>query len=400
LRLGILSAALAVVACSSNRDPIVRRSVADTSFVSSPGDGLYRFSSDKPVNWTYHLVETLRIDASRLDIGQIDAAAFGPNRSIWIYDPKATDGETIRILDSLGRPIGTAGRSGEGPGEYRGPIRIFQLADGSMLVKEMFTVRAVRFAADGHALATIELPAVVASGWVVTPDTAGGWYITASFEEHTVKRVGRYGWLHFNNAGEVTDTAWPPKRMFEEPTPDGVAPGRIRTVGRDGSMLTTAPGQSRLLRIPQHGRVEAMEWRADPPKYGDEERRDMQAVDDKLSDLLKTPRTPLPARKAPASRILTDASGWTWVQLTAVADRIPDDELPKGPSDIPPIKWRDRDRWAAFARDGTMQFVVDAPPGAQILDRSSPYLLGVVSDANGAQSIVVWRVDVVGRPAD
>ena len=125
----------------------------------------------------------------------------------------------------------------------------------------------------------------------------------------------------------------------------------------------------------------------------------MQAVDDKLSDLLKTPRTPLPARKAPASRILTDASGWTWLQLTAMADRIPDDELPKAPSDIPPIKWRDRDRWAAFAQDGTMQYVVDSPPGAQILDRSSPYLLGVVTDANGAQSIVVWRVDLVAPPA-
>src|SRR6185312_6094291 len=70
LRLVILSAALAAVACSSNQDPIVRRSVADTDFVSSPGDGLYRFSPDKPVNWTYHLVETLRIDASRLDIGR------------------------------------------------------------------------------------------------------------------------------------------------------------------------------------------------------------------------------------------------------------------------------------------------------------------------------------------
>jgi hypothetical protein len=391
---------LAVVACSSNRDAIVRRTVADTDIVSSPGDGLYRLSPDTHANGTYHLVEMLRIDGSRLDIGRIDAAAFGPNRSTWIYDSKATGGETIRILDSLGRPMGTAGRSGEGPGEYRGPIRIFQLADGSMLVKEMFTVRAVRYAADGHALATIELPAVVASGWVVTPDTIGGWYITASFEEHTVKRVGRYGWLHFNNAGVVTDTAWPPKQMFEEPTPDGIAPGRIRTVGRDGSMLTTAPGQSRLLRIPQHGRVQAMEWRADPPKYGDEERRDMQAVDDKLSDLLKTPRTPLPAHKAPASRILTDAAGWTWVQMTTVADRIPDEELPKAPSDIPPIKWRDRDRWAAFARDGVMQFVVDAPPGAQILDRSSPYLLGVVTDTNGGQSIVVWRVELVVPPVD
>ena len=389
--------ALLILACTHNTDPVRRWTVADTSFVSSPAEGLYPQDQQQKY-WSHHLTETTRVDLTALDIGSVDAAAFGPNKSIWIYDSKSKNGETIRILDSLGHPIANAGRHGEGPGEFRGPIRIFQLADSSMFVKEMFTTRAVRFAAEGHALATIELPPIVASGWVVTPDNAGGWYITASFEEHTVQRVGRYGWLHFNNAGAVIDTAWPPKRMFEEGTPDGIAPGRIRTVGRDGSMLTTAPGLSRLLRIPPHDSVRVMEWRADPPRYGDDERRDMQAVHDKLSDMLKTPRTALPDRKAPASRILTDNDGQIWVQLTAIADRIPDDELPRGQSDVPPIKWHDRDRWAVFAVDGTMQFVVDPPKGAQILDRSGMFLLGTTTDSKGMPSIVVWRVDTVVPP--
>lgn len=364
-------------------DAVTHRTVGDTIFISSPAAGV-----DGPTK----LVEALQVDANKLDLGRVDAGAFGPNGTIWLYDAKGNGGESIRVLDSLGKALAVAGRHGEGPGEFTGPIRLFQLADGSMLVKEMFTIRAVRFGADGRALATIELPLAVASGWVVTPDTVGGWFITASFEEHTVARIGRYGWLHFNSGGTVVDTAWPPARMFEEPTPDGIAPGRIRTVGRDGSMLTTIPGPSRLTRIPQTGTVQAMEWRADPPRYGNEERRDMQAVDDKLSDLLKAPRTPLPERKAAVSRILTDRTGLTWVQLTTVADRIPDEELPKDQSEMPPIKWRDRDHWAALDRDGVVRFAIDLPKGATLLDRSGHRLLGITTDANGTQSVVVWRV--------
>lgn len=391
--------ALTVAACASNAEPIHRYTIADTTFISNPPEGMFPLQR-QGIHWYHRLLETLRRDASTLDLGRIDAAAFGPNGTIWIYDAKGPRGEVIRILDSLGAPVGVAGRSGEGPGEYRGPVRMFRLSDGSMLVKEMSTTRALRFAADGHALATIALPTVVASGWVVTPDTLGGWYITASFEEHTPERVGRYGWLHFNNAGEVIDTAWPPKQMFDEPTPDGIAPGRIRTVDRTGAMLTTAPGRSRLLRISQHDSIQATEWRAAAPVYGDEERRDMQAVHDNLSDLLHTPRSALPARKAPASRILTDNKGQTWVQLTTAGVRIPDDELPKGESTIPTIKWRDRDRWAAFTRDGVLQFVIDTPPGVQVLDRSGLQLLGVMTDANGVQALVVWRVELTIPPPE
>jgi hypothetical protein len=384
-RLVRASTVIALAACGRAAPPeqVTRRTVGDTTFVSSPADG---------VDGAMRLEPVLRIDAAKLDLGRIDAGVFGPDGTLWIYDGRGTDGDQLRVLDSLGTPVAVAGRRGEGPGEFRGPARVFALSDGSMLLKEMSTTRALRFDRSGRVLATIELPVVVASGWVVTPDTAGGWYITASFEEHTPSRVGRYGWLHFNNAGAVIDTAFPPAKFFEEPTPDGVAPGRIRTVGRDGSMLTTAPGASRMLRIARDGKVISMEWRAPLPEYLPDERRDLQVIEDKMNDLFHQARTPLPDRKEPSYRILTDATGVTWANLSTQGVRIPDDELPKEPSLIPPRKWRDRDRWAAFDRDGVLQFVIETPDSARVLDRSGKRVLGVVQDGEGMQSLVVWRV--------
>ena len=377
--------ALSGVACSRTpaAEQVTRRTVGDTTFISSPAAGV-----DGPTQ----LREVLRVDAAKLDLGRVDAGAFGPNGTIWLYDSRGKSGEVVRVLDSLGVPLAVAGRSGAGPGEFRGPIRLFQLADGSMLIKEMSTTRAVRFDGDGHTLATIDLPVAVATGWVVTPDTVGGWFITASFEEHTPTRVGRFGWLHFNRDGTVIDTVFPPVRLFEEPTPDGIAPGRIRTVGRDRSVLTTVPGPSRLTRIAADRRVQVMEWRADPPAYLDQERRDMQAVEDRMNELLGQAKKPLPERKEPVHRILTDGTGLVWTLLATRGERIPDEELPKEPSSMPPIKWRDHDRWAAFDRDGVLRFTVEAPMGSNILDRAGHRVLGIVLDADGMQHIVVWRV--------
>jgi hypothetical protein len=192
------------------------------------------------------LREVRRLLPSAIDIGRIDAAAFGPDGSLWLLDGAGPNGASIQIVDSVGSPRAKAGREGAGPGEYRLPLRMFRLADGSMLVKEMSTTRAVRFDADGRALATMELPPAVATGWVVTPDTVGGWFITASFEANTPTRIGRFGWLHFSANGTVIDTMHPPPHLLREATPDGIAPGRVRTVARDGSALTTVPGPNRL----------------------------------------------------------------------------------------------------------------------------------------------------------
>ncbi|MCC6241939.1 MAG: hypothetical protein IT353_03820 [Gemmatimonadaceae bacterium] len=341
------------------------------------------------------LVEALRGTVPALEFNRVDAGAFGPDGTIWIFDGAGRNGATIHVLDSLGLTSVPAGREGEGPGEYRAPLRIFRLADGTMLVKEMSTTRAVRFSADGTVLATISLPPKVATGWVVTPDTTGGWYITVSFEDNKPERIGRFGWLHFDHLGNVIDTVLPPVHMLSEPTPDGIAPGRIRTVGRDGSVLTTVPGPNRLTRYEVDHSVLVMEWPGMPPEYGAAERVDMQVVEDRMSELLGKAKLPLPTHKQPANRILTDHSGNVWAQLSNAGERIPDEELTKGQGPLT-VRWREPDRWAAFRRDGTLRFVVNLPPKARLLDREGERLLGVIADDTGVEQVVVWRISSGG----
>jgi hypothetical protein len=266
------------------------------------------------------------------------------------------------------------------------------MGDGTMLLRVMNTTRVVRFGARGEVLSTVELPPAAMNGWLVTPDPDCGWYQASSFEQNLATRVGRYGWLHFAADGTVRDTVIPPERFFEEPTPLGVAPGRVRTVTREGEMITALPGPSRIDRIERDGRVTAMTWRWEPPPYGEEERRDGQLTSDRMHEALALPLTPLPERKAAVRLLLTDRDGGVWAAMGAEGVRIPEEELPRNPGWLPPTKWYDRDRWGLFDREGVLRFVVEMPLGTNLLDREGRRLLGVATAADGTQSLVVWRV--------
>ncbi len=384
-KLGVLiAAALAAQGCREGQDTsaVSHRTAGDTTFISSPAIG-----TEGPVT----LQELTRFSTTSADLGRVVGGAFGANGTIWLFDAAGRDGARIIVLDSLGRLHARAGREGGGPGEYRSPVGIFQLADRSMLAKEMRTTRAIRFDADGNVLATLTLPPEVASGWVVTPDTESGWFITALFEPNTPTRVGRFGWFHFDSMGVVKDTIHPPAPMLTEPTPDGIAPGRIRTVGRDGSVLTTEPGPNRVTRFAPDGTVQVFEWPGLPPEYRTDEREEMQAVADRLSELLGKPKRALPQRKQPAHRIHTDNAGVIWVQLSTPGERIPDELLPKN-NDPLQIKWRDLDRWAAFAPDGALRFVVDLPATYRVLDRHDSRLLGIAADDDGEEHVVILQI--------
>jgi hypothetical protein len=116
-----------------------------------------------------------------------------------------------------------------------------------------------------------------------------------------------------------------------------------------------------------------------------------------MNELLGKAMAKLPLRKQPVNRILTDGTGLVWAQLATPGVRIPDDDLPRDQGPLT-IKWREPDRWAAFADNGALRFIVDLPPEARLLDRDGRHLLGVTADASGEEFVVLWRVVLGARP--
>jgi hypothetical protein len=165
----------------------------------------------------------------------------------------------------------------------------------------------------------------------------------------------------------------------------------MKTVARDGAALTTIPGPNRLFRYARDGGVTIMEWPGFPPEYGSDERVDVQKVADRMNELFGKPPASLPKHKTMSHRILTDSARWIWAHLSSVGERIPDEELPKDELGLT-MRWRDRERWAAFDREFTLRFIVDAPENTTIIDRAGYRLLGVETDDEGVQYLVEWRV--------
>jgi hypothetical protein len=134
-----------------------------------------------------------------------------------------------------------------------------------------------------------------------------------------------------------------------------------------------------------------MEWGGEPAEYGAAERTDQQGVADRMHDMLGLPHVDLPARKQPINRILTDGTGQTWALLSMPGLPLAKEDLPREPDPLA-ASWREPERWAAFAPDGSPRFQVSIPDSARILHRWGTRLLGVVADASGAEELVVWRI--------
>ena len=72
------------------------------------------------------LTRDLRIDAGEQDLSAIGFIAVAPNGTIAVNQQQ--DG-LIRFFDSRGKPLGTFGRKGQGPGEFETLGRTFWIAD-------------------------------------------------------------------------------------------------------------------------------------------------------------------------------------------------------------------------------------------------------------------------------
>ena len=85
------------------------------------------------------------------EIADVAVTASG---QVWVADK---DDPRIRVFSSLGRPIRSFGRRGEGPGEYLGIEKLFPASDGSVAVIDMRQFRLTRVDTLGKVISTMSI---------------------------------------------------------------------------------------------------------------------------------------------------------------------------------------------------------------------------------------------------
>jgi sugar lactone lactonase YvrE len=149
--------------------------------------------------------------------GQIRAIAVAPDGELFVLDSHVP---TVRRFGSDGTYLGSFGREGGGPGEFKRPEAMAMLPDGRILVRDPGNARIAVYAPDGTALPSWRLPS--GGGFhTSTPvfvDTAGFSYTPVLLSMKADVLDWTWGLARFGPDGTHTDTIPVPTWDFEEPT--------------------------------------------------------------------------------------------------------------------------------------------------------------------------------------
>ncbi len=177
--------------------------------------------------------------------GSVDDLIVLDDGSIWILDGQQT---TILRFDASGAYIGSVGREGEGPGEFRRPQSLAARGPDRALVWDSGLGRATTFDLHGDPIGSFRGPSgMVWSAYheeLMVSDSDIVWVLTTSAFGALAEARGdpdrlralardpsRNGWVRFTAEGETLDTVWVPESDSEPEVYGLDAVGTMRSQG-------------------------------------------------------------------------------------------------------------------------------------------------------------------------
>lgn len=326
----------------------------------------------------------------------------------------------IRMYDSTGTFVRNLGRRGGGPGEYTQVNGIARHASGDLYVWDAGGSRINRYRPDGEFVTSFSSPL---SGWYsqnqLHADDAGRIYIWSPLWRDPENAMNRKdGFIAMDSAGMVLDSLWYPEWPEEsEPlqarSPNGSsmsmysrpwAANSSTDLRRDGGLVSGAGLTYEFLILPNDGGPIKVQREYTPVPVGATEAAERRAIVEQ--GLRRTDPgwnwtgPGIPAVKPAYQQLDVAEDGRIWVRLFTPEERIPEAELPPerpAPAGGGPAPVRSTTRepllYDVFTADGRLLGRVAPPPRVRLSRMSGDYAWGVMTDADGVEFAVRFRIE-------
>jgi hypothetical protein len=357
------------------------------------------------------LTEELRIGAVEGDevytFGAISGAAIGPDESVYIGDGQIP---AIRQYGKDGTWIRDIGRQGQGPGEYNLISGLKMLGDGHLSLLDQRNGRVTHYRNGEYSTSFLSLSGLHSAD-LFAVDTSGASYVkTVVMDYQNPPQVGEpweLGWIHFDQTGEVLDTA-------QVPLPNDVGGGFV-LAGRGGYyrpftvMTLSAMSPHGYLVVCRNdvyalhrplpdGRILRIERDAQPVLVGPEERAQWNASLEWFRGRSRESGTrsdfgSIPNVKPYVRHLFVDDDGRIWVAVYAEARYKPYTEAQKAErGDRPSLEWNQPLVWEVFDPRGQFLGRVTLPDKTSLVAARGNTLWGVQSGEYNEDYAVRFRI--------
>lgn len=340
------------------------------------------------------LVEELRIGA--LDgaeeemFGSVNAIAVTASGRIVVSDRQ---GPILRIFAPDGSPVGTAGREGEGPGEYRAVLGLQPHPDG-FAIWDPRNARVSIYDEDGVFLRSVRVESGLNTGDAFQVDTTGAFWVKA-----TDPRQG-LGWLTF--APDGTETGFV---AFPDSNPEGPAfqlsaregalrPFNVRTHATVSPLgyVVEARNDTISVRLVEDGReIRRIRHPHTPVAVGEAERRQWGEWAGFFAGGTDQSYDGIPTTKPAFHDLRTDREGRIWLRMHVEAVEGPD-RMP-APDRRPPFTWREPTVFRVFEPTGEFLGRVRFPDDVRMLESRGRAVCGTTSGELRETYVVRYRIE-------
>jgi hypothetical protein len=353
------------------------------------------------------LVEELRV--GRVDgadhemFGRVGALAVGPAGEILVYDAQAT---ALRRFAADGAYLGTVGRPGSGPGEYRNVAGVAVLEDGRIVVNDFGNGRYSVFGPDGAPLGMWPVrPSMAAMRPLHT--TADGSVFLHDLRLREGPAPPEEILVRLDGSGQPRDTVLIPDTDYRPPglevrTEHGAmgmvvpfAPTRHWSVTADGDLVTMIGDRYAVDVRRRDGSVLRITRAVDAVPVSAEERTAEEArVTERFRRSVEEwhwDGPAIPDTKPPVQWLHTGQDGSIWARVAQPGSAVPEPDRSAGARSFV----REPLVFDVFEPDGTFLGQVHGPDGLQLQPypvMGPDHVWAVMQDRDGVSFVARLRI--------